>query len=121
MQELLHNEALKLRSMLAVSTMVYNHCQKQGCSSRAVDDIMQSLEGIIGYRCSVNDGNIKAVSYKFSYLEPREGRGGWGKREECVSDREMDLWRGEGRLGQDREVCVRPGKLSLSFTGVKMT
>ena len=77
MQELLHNEALKLRSMLAVSTMVYNHCQKQGCSSRAVDDIMQSLEGIIGYRCSVNDGNIKAVSYKFSYLEPREGRGGW--------------------------------------------
>ena len=48
--------------MLAVSTMVNNHCQKQGCSSPAVDDIMQSLEGVIGYRCSVNDGNIKTVS-----------------------------------------------------------
>ena len=62
MQKLLQNDALKVRSMLAVSTMVNNHCQKQGCSSSAVDDIMQSLEGVIGYRCSVNDGNIKTVS-----------------------------------------------------------
>ena len=59
--------------MLAVSTMVNNHCQKQGCSSSAVDDIMQSLEGVISYRCSVNDGNIKTVS-PLNLLLGRAGR-----------------------------------------------
>ena len=73
MQKLLQNDALKVRSMLAVSTMVNNHCQKQGCSSSAVDDIMQSLEGIISYRCSVNDGNIKMVS-PLNLLLGRAGR-----------------------------------------------
>ena len=60
-QDLLESESLKLRAMLAVSSMVNNHCQKMGCSSRAVDSIMSSLESIIGYRCAVNDGNIKTV------------------------------------------------------------
>ena len=42
----------------------------------------------------------------------REGRGGWGKMEECVSDREMDLWRGKGRLGK-REECVSDREMDL--------
>ena len=70
-QELLQSDSLKLRSMLAVSTMVNNHCQQQDCSSHAVNAIMQMLEDIIGYRCSVNDGNIKTVSAPNP--GPREG------------------------------------------------
>ncbi|XP_070194611.1 uncharacterized protein [Littorina saxatilis] len=59
-QELLKSDSLKLRAMLAVSSMVHNRCQKTECSSLAVDNIVQSLKDTIG-RCYVTDGNIKTI------------------------------------------------------------
>jgi hypothetical protein len=57
------SDNVRMKAMLPVSAVVNNFCAKaDSCDVMAVREIIQALDDVIGYRCSINDGNIKTVS-----------------------------------------------------------
>ena len=63
-QPLLTNEKTQQDALLAVSSLVNNYCESSaGCAEdEEVQKVLDSLTGILGKDCDVNDSNFKQVS-----------------------------------------------------------